>query len=262
VRGLPVTLNLSQIEQRFTYFGAYEPNETALLGRWLQAEDVVADVGANVGYFTAHMAGFVGARGRVYAFEPNPSLLDGLRHLESAAPGVIEVNPLAVLDDGDGTDRTVSFFVNPEHLAWSSTVSEATSKVEPIRVPAMSLSEFFHARGVVNVDFIKIDVEGAESQVLLGLRRYLDSGPRPAILCEVCPTVPSMWSRTIEGLEYFQKGLGYAAFACGSRGSLTPLSLSDLRALTAVTNVVLAPPGSPRLERFGVGRSPRLSGES
>src|SRR5262245_62804722 len=79
VNGIPVTLDLSQKELRYIYFGAYERNEVDFLQRWLRCGDVVIDVGANVGYLSAVMAGIVEPEGKVYAFEPNPSMIVELK---------------------------------------------------------------------------------------------------------------------------------------------------------------------------------------
>ena len=65
VNGIPVTLDLSQKELRYIYFGAYERNEVGFLQKWLKPGDVVIDVGANVGYLSAIMAGIVGSEGKV-----------------------------------------------------------------------------------------------------------------------------------------------------------------------------------------------------
>ncbi len=53
--------------------GGYENAETQLFERHIKDGDVVLDLGANIGYFTLIAAKCVGANGKVYAFEPDPT---------------------------------------------------------------------------------------------------------------------------------------------------------------------------------------------
>ncbi|MBP9940768.1 MAG: FkbM family methyltransferase, partial [Comamonas sp.] len=50
----------------------FEPEVLHALRQYIQPGSVVLDIGANVGYFTAHISKLVGSAGRVHAFEPEP----------------------------------------------------------------------------------------------------------------------------------------------------------------------------------------------
>ncbi len=53
--------------------GVYEPLETKLVRKEVKKSDVVLDIGANIGYYTLILAKLVGKKGRVFAFEPDPT---------------------------------------------------------------------------------------------------------------------------------------------------------------------------------------------
>ena len=53
--------------------GVYEPLETRIFKRLINRNDVVFDVGANIGYYTLIATKLVGEKGRVFAFEPEPT---------------------------------------------------------------------------------------------------------------------------------------------------------------------------------------------
>ncbi len=119
---------------------------------------VVIEVGANVGEFTAAAA----TRGAtVFAFEPDPNVLPALRLNTENLTNVRIIE--AALGDGDGS---IDFFLHTAE-ADSSTIEpdQWTSKVT---VPIMRLETFLEANDIKVVDFMKIEAEGAEPEVLKG----------------------------------------------------------------------------------------------
>lgn len=155
---------------------------------------VVLDVGANVGLFALHAARAVGRRGRVYAFEPNPSTHRRLvRNVEINALTNLEVQRTA-LGDREGE---VNLFLPKPGVAGGATLLQEWRDIvdqeapwdtsdpgeDVLPVPLSTLDRFCEERDVEQIDLLKIDVEGAEPAVLLGgertLRRY-----RPSLLVE------------------------------------------------------------------------------
>src|SRR5215210_1011896 len=64
------------VAREVCFTGRYEPQETQLASRMLRPGDVFVDVGANWGYFSLAAAHWVGPRGTVIAFEPEPRLFE------------------------------------------------------------------------------------------------------------------------------------------------------------------------------------------
>jgi FkbM family methyltransferase len=161
------------------YFGNYESDDIEYLMRVLRPDDICFDVGANLGYYTVLMAKAV-PQGRVYAFEPDPfshALLQlnvRINRLEN-----VVINCLA-LGERPGTS---SFFrcTDSAFNSLKDTARQAVSSV--IEVHVTTLDEFVVANNVSRVDFVKVDVEGAEGLVLAGAKRLLqDSARRPRML--------------------------------------------------------------------------------
>jgi FkbM family methyltransferase len=161
------------------YLGNYESESTDYLMQALRPDDVCFDVGANLGYYTVLMAKAV-PKGRVYAFEPDPfchALLELNVHINRLENVV--VNRLA-LSDRSGTS---SFFrcTDSAFNSFKDTARKAVSSV--IDVSVSTLDEFVAANDVPRVDFMKVDVEGAEGLVLAGAKRLLqNSAMRPRLL--------------------------------------------------------------------------------
>ena len=140
----------------------------------------VLDIGANWGLFSYHFSKRVGRSGRVYTFEPNPS---NWRCLAGAQEryGNVSLFRLA-LSDHDGLGQ---LFVPRLH---GRSISAQGSLTKPFATETSTvkvrLSRLDHAFGEIErVDFVKIDVEGHERNVLRGGRRIL--GALPPMLIEI-----------------------------------------------------------------------------
>lgn len=147
--------------------------ERRLLQRLLRPGQSVADVGANLGYYALLFAAAVGPAGRIACIEPEPDNLTELRrNLEGNRLRQAEIFPVAV----GASSGTVSL-----RAGINGAVAEDGSG--EIQVPLRTLDELLAGR---RVDFIKIDVEGYEGQVLDGAVRLLET-QRPTLFVEIHP---------------------------------------------------------------------------
>ena len=162
----------------------YEPQLQAFLEWVVRPGWACVDVGAHHGLLTLRLAQLVGAGGRVVAFEAHPDNADELRrglqpHPESAH---VRIEQRAVTD---GSSKTVFLHGgrNRASSEWNVLGKdvEGRATAAEIAVPAISLDEYFP--GDSHVDLVKIDVEGAEGQVLRGMRRLLRA-VRPLVVTE------------------------------------------------------------------------------
>jgi FkbM family methyltransferase len=153
------------------WLGLYERGLQRALCARLRPGDVVLDVGANAGFFTLLAARRVGAGGAVYALEPAPGNLARLRaHLALNGVRNAEVIEAAAWEtDGE--------------LAFAETEDPTAGRVSPgggRRVRTVSIDSLLRAGRIREPDALKIDVEGAECEVLRGAAALLESR-RPAL---------------------------------------------------------------------------------
>lgn len=136
----------------------------------LRPGDVVYDIGANVGFFTLLASRLVGPQGQVYAFEPLPRNLALLeRHIRLNDCRNVTVFELARAARS-GSARFVAEGVGP---SMSKLGGEGT-----LEVRTAALDELFAAHELRPPTLRKMDVEGAEHDVLQGAARLLrDSRP-------------------------------------------------------------------------------------
>jgi FkbM family methyltransferase len=142
-----------------------------------KAGDVVFDVGAGLGWEALFYSRKVGPSGRVIAIEAHPTIADYLkRSMELSRAGNTDVLHLAVADEA-GTLMIEDDL--SQHLG-NSIGRDARGGVP---VPAQTLDQICRERGIERVDFLKMNIEGAERPALQGMRGMID---RVAVACISC----------------------------------------------------------------------------
>lgn len=163
---------------RATSFVEVERAERIFYLEYLREGMTVFDVGANVGELTLLFSRFVGAGGRVHAFEPSGAGYERLTTLcQAASLRNVSLNQLA-LAEKEGTVRLHVY--DDDYLSWTSQalrpLENYSINVKPKaieEVPSTTIDLYCEKNGVASIDLLKIDVEGAEYQVLVGARRML-----------------------------------------------------------------------------------------
>ena len=219
--------------------GHFEPNETAFVRRVVKPGMTVVDIGANIGYFTTMFAALVGDAGRVIAFEPvtdnHLKLVAALRR--NGQDHITEVFKAAV-SDVEGR-CVVSYAPDSINMGGIAIVPEGRVAPHPIRetVPTVRLDD---VAGDRRIDFIKIDIEGAEGLAFAGARHVLDDH-RPTMMVEFngaqLARISNMTSR-----DLFDRlvGHGYDAFRIGQGGATQPMSTADIDAVDPMDVINLA----------------------
>lgn len=165
--------------------GSFEPNEFALLDRILQPGMVFVDVGANDGYYTLFAARRIGTGGRVVAVEPSTRERINLKR-NIARNGFANVTVIpAALGAACGTaDLQLAQGVHSGHNTLGRFANDGVKAESVERVTIRTLDEVAGEIGLDRIDFMKIDVEGAEAAVIGGARRVIETA-RPLILLEI-----------------------------------------------------------------------------
>jgi FkbM family methyltransferase len=132
----------------------------------IKENDIVFDVGANNGYFTIYAAQKAKS-GKVYAFEPVSALADLIR--KNAAVNRLDNIQIEQFALG-GKSGEADFFISKQHNGCHSLYHRAADD-EPVRVRLLTLADFCAQKGIVKIDFLKMDCEGAEYEILLNLDR-------------------------------------------------------------------------------------------
>lgn len=201
----------------------FEGVELDFVERLLRPGMTVLDIAAHHGLYTLLASKRVGARGRVVAFEPSARERKRLlRHLRINGCDNVDVEPYAL---GDRTGEADLFLVEGSH-DWCNSlkppvVEEWTCKV---RIEVRRLVDVLANLGMDRVDFIKLDVEGAELSFLRGATSILNGESRPAILAEVQDLRTQPWGYPAREIIQFLALGAYRWFALSANGNLLPVS--------------------------------------
>jgi FkbM family methyltransferase len=181
------------------WLGSYEAAKQAHLAKVIQKGHVVYDIGANVGFYSLLAAQCSGSQGTVHAFEPLPENLEYLRrHVALNEARNITVHPVAVSDHA-GTMQ----FARGENRSTGQLGGQGDLIVKTVVIDELVFTEYLAVPQVM-----KIDVEGAEKNVLQGAQRVLQEH-HPIIFlathgCEVhreCCELLRGWGYTVSGLD-------------------------------------------------------------
>ncbi|NMM25008.1 MAG: FkbM family methyltransferase [Phycicoccus sp.] len=157
--------------------GSWEPEEGALLRRLVRPGTTFVDVGANVGYFSRLIAA-VCKPGRIYAFEPHPELVSVLRLNVWGLSPAVDVVP-AALGESNGTVSLTS----AEHNYGDTRVTTGSDLPTEMVAAMTRMDDVIHG----DVDVVKIDVQGYESEVLRGMQRIIRENPQLVAIVEFWP---------------------------------------------------------------------------
>jgi FkbM family methyltransferase len=160
--------------------GTWEPAVVNAVTKVVKPGSYAVDIGAHIGFYTLLLAKLVGRRGRVLAFEPLPwnfsVLAENIKINDCKQVNLINK---AVLDRR--CELTANMY-NEGPLPGSVSFSTA-DQMDLTRVEAVSLDDILQNDGQA-VEFLKVDVEGAELLVLKGAARTIEKN-HPAIVIEV-----------------------------------------------------------------------------
>jgi FkbM family methyltransferase len=209
--------------------GSHETEVQKALATVLRPGMVYFDAGANVGFFAVLAARLLGPAGRVVCFEPLP---DNARQIEHNAALNGFSNITVCRDALGGSNRTETFCTSAEPT-WGMLTSVGKAPVQSsgaIEVSVRTLDSLCGPDKLPYPDLIKIDVEGAEAELLEGAAATL-AASRPLLIIEL--------HNTNEAVLTALRKLGYHA---GVLGSAVPV-----RDVNWDANIIAAPADRPEL---------------
>lgn len=168
---------INEAVRRWYYASENKNNDQATNGEfWLMKKlaeagvNVIFDGGANIGKWSLE-ADKLFNNGKIYAFEPMPEVFKKLQE-NVAGRSNINIFPLALSNQ----KGTLTFNYYPNQILFSSIYTHFSAReAQAVNVTAIDGDSFCVENNISEIDFLKLDVEGAEHLVLKGFKKMLEA---------------------------------------------------------------------------------------
>jgi FkbM family methyltransferase len=203
------------------FLGSYEKKELLMLANISNPRWVALDIGANIGYYSLFLEKSLHCS-RILAFEPSPREYKLLQeNLTGNRCDKVTTFNLALGD----VESTIKLYLSSDNIGKNSINYFDTSDQE-VTVPMKVLDVFLNDQNLDSIDFIKIDVEGAEPMVLKGAAATIQKF-KPVILYESWAFSQAPYGSFECATTSILETYGYRIFDIDERGRLLQVNKGD-----------------------------------
>lgn len=208
--GIRFALRLGEYQMRQIFlFDYYEKNSVHALKAFLKPGMTFVDVGANIGQYSLLAGKFIGPSGTVIAFEPDERLHPILKqNIFQNQLTNVRLESLALSNTAG--KATLRHSANTGNLGAASLWHEDPS-LHSAAISTTSLDAYVR-QNHLDVDIMKIDVEGSEMQVLLGATETLKKNRPMVIICEMNSDMLARAGTSTAQIMAFLKNMGFSAY--------------------------------------------------
>ena len=180
---LQIDLKDKGISQDLFLYGNREPYSTEFFKNDIQNNDNIVDIGANIGYY-AILESIIAENGKIYAIEPIPKSMQILRKNSELNKRInIEFFTMGIgREDGE-----LSINIYDKSNYASFTNNPHTKVISTHKVQMMRLDKFLSTFVKTSPTYIRMDVEGFETEIIGGMQNLLESFQPFKLFIEIHP---------------------------------------------------------------------------
>jgi FkbM family methyltransferase len=174
----------SGIEGLLFFQGTYETVLTEMVSMLVRPGDVCIDVGANFGWYTTLLRKLCGDSGAVHAFEPVPRIYDELvdNYRLMGSPANVFLHKVALGDAPGEIEVNLFTGLSTGHASMSD---RGRDDATPFKCEIVTLDRHLSENEIGDINFVKVDIEGAEILFLRGAGSLFEQKVPPIILMEM-----------------------------------------------------------------------------
>lgn len=211
--GRRFSLNLTEEMHKSVFFlGEYERAVTDVIAAVVRRDDICLDIGANFGWYTTLLSRLC-SDGEIHAFEPMPDIFSELEQTRKLAgePKNIHLNNLALGDE----NRLIDLYRFTEMSSgFSSFSADGKDNFQTFSVPMMTLDSYLTDKKINDVNFVKLDIEGAELMFLRGATKLFKQSTPPIFMAEMAlATTKSFGYLPNDLIEFIRQHADYNFYA-------------------------------------------------
>jgi FkbM family methyltransferase len=164
----------------FNYKNFQDKNEIEILNKYISKDDIVLDIGANIGFYSVLISKWVGCNGMVYSFEPDKLNYTYLKDTCKSKSNIF-LNNKAVGSLNGKLILYQSNEINVDHRTYKPDNFSISYEVDVV-----SIDNYF-ANNFDKINFIKMDIQGYEFEAIKGMRNLLEKNKEIKLLTEFWP---------------------------------------------------------------------------
>ena len=200
--------------------GVWEPEVTGAVRALVKPGNVVFDIGGDAGYYSLLFARSTTASGKVYVFEPIPKAVQRIQ--ENAKLNLFE--HIEVIGTALGS-KPGAFVLEQPFKDSRINLHKQQPGPDDILVPVVRFDDLAAERSLPRADLVKIDVEGAEMEILRGMEIYVATH-RPTFVIELHPHLRPHFGSSVEEVISWLRNQDY---------TLTALDAGEISTTVATT---------------------------
>lgn len=222
-KGLKAKFSVSDWVQQLVYFFGTYIYEKEQVSYWRELSGsavTVLDIGSNFGFYSL-ISAKENPVAKIYSFEPSPMMFKRIGE-NILLNQYTNINPVQKgVSDKSGQ---FEFFVSEDNnTGMSSLVKRSNSKGESLIIDVVTIDAFIAERQIADVNLVKIDVEGNEFNVLLGMKGVLKKD-KPTIFVELYNDTLSKFGHTVTQVYEYLWSLNYQCVTIGNHGQFHVVS--------------------------------------
>lgn len=233
---ITMRLNITEFLQAHLYlFGSYELPTIKFIRSYLAKGGVCFDVGAQIGYLSLAMAVSGNKNVLVYSFEPEPKNLERFNdNIRLNSISNVNLISKAVSNNID----QLKLYMSRDHNAGTHSIIREDPNVteDYVVVDATTIDTFVHEQEFHQLDLIKIDVEGAELEVVEGANETLKIF-KPTLIIELSESIQKTRNYSTVTFKSKMSEVGYLPFTLTDAGKLRPVANSFVHQMDNVVFV-------------------------
>lgn len=206
-KGLQLELDIHDYVSHYLYFGFKDLSHSQLMSL-VKEGDVILDIGTNFGTTILQFAQRVGAKGKCYGFEPDPTNYQICQRMLS----LNDFKTVQIENIGLGNEKgSFTLVVDTPSNRGKNRISKQTGGKEVVTVQVEVLDDWVKRKQLSTLQLIKIDVEGFEMKVLEGAEYVLDT-MHPTLFIELDDTNLQQQGNAAKELIAFLEKKQYTIF--------------------------------------------------
>ncbi len=194
--------------------GKFEHENSNFFKKTICKNDIVFDIGANIGAHTLPIANYVGECGMVHAFEPTKYAYEKQKKNISLNPKIsnrIKLNQIMLIDNNNNEQVSALYSSWPLNFSKQEHKKHLGNLRSTEGCKSLTLDQYILDNKIINVKLVKIDVDGFEIEVLNGGKNFFKN-QKPKLLIELAPYTFEERGKKFSSLINLIKEINYELF--------------------------------------------------